>query len=116
MADYPSVKNRQDAVRGLAKMTDIILVIGSQNSSNSNRLRDLAVEVGVESHLINDVSDIDIKWFDNIKRVGITAGASAPEILIDKIIGFFQEKFEVTIKTMDGEPENVVFKLPKEVA
>lgn len=111
-----ATQNRQDAVRKLAKMTDIILVIGSQNSSNSNRLSDLAREMGVTSYLINDASDINVEWFAGVDKVGITAGASAPEILIDKIISFFQEKYDVTIKTMDGEPENVVFKLPKEVA
>lgn len=111
-----ATQNRQDAVRKLAKMTDIILVIGSKNSSNSNRLCDLAREMGVTSYLINDASDISVKWFENVEKIGITAGASAPEILIDKIISFFQEKYDVTISTMDGEPENVVFKLPKEVA
>lgn len=111
-----ATQNRQDAVRKLAKMTDIILVIGSQNSSNSNRLCDLAREMGVASYLINDASDINVQWFNGVANIGITAGASAPEILIDKIISFFQEKYDVTISTMDGEPENVVFKLPKEVA
>jgi 4-hydroxy-3-methylbut-2-enyl diphosphate reductase len=111
-----ATQNRQDAVRGLAKLTDIILVIGSQNSSNSNRLCDLAKEMGVKSYLINDVKDININWFDGVENIGITAGASAPEILIDKIIGFFQEEYDVVVSTMDGEAENVVFKLPKEVA
>jgi 4-hydroxy-3-methylbut-2-enyl diphosphate reductase len=111
-----ATQNRQDAVRKLAKMTDIILVIGSKNSSNSNRLCDLACEMGVTSYLINDASDINVQWFNGVSNIGITAGASAPEILIDKIISFFQEKYDVTISTMDGEPENVVFKLPKEVA
>lgn len=111
-----ATQNRQDAVRKLAKMTDIILVIGSKNSSNSNRLCDLAREMGVTSYLINDASDINLQWFNGVANIGITAGASAPEILIDKIISFFQEKYDVKISTMDGEPENVVFKLPKEVA
>lgn len=111
-----ATQNRQDAVRSLAKITDIILVIGSQNSSNSNRLKDLAQEMGVTSYLINDVNDINVKWFENVERIGITAGASAPEILIDKIIGFFRKKYDVTVTTMDGTPENVIFKLPKEVA
>jgi len=111
-----ATQNRQDAVRGLSKMTDIILVIGSQNSSNSNRLKDLAQEMGVASYLINGVNDIDVAWFENVEKIGITAGASAPEILIDKIIGFFRKEYDVSVTIMDGEPENVVFKLPKEVA
>ena len=111
-----ATQNRQDAVRGLSKMTDIILVIGSQNSSNSNRLKDLAQEMGVASYLINGVNDIDVAWFENVEKIGITAGASAPEILIDKIIGFFGKEYDVSVTIMDGEPENVVFKLPKEVA
>ncbi len=111
-----ATQNRQDAVRNLSKMADVILVIGSQNSSNSNRLKDLAKEMGVVSYLINGVNDINVEWFGGVEKIGITAGASAPEILIDKIIGFFQKEYDVSVSTMDGEPENVVFKLPKEVA
>jgi 4-hydroxy-3-methylbut-2-enyl diphosphate reductase len=110
-----ATQNRQDAVRKLAKMTDVILVIGSKNSSNSNRLRDLAEEMGVDSYLINDENDINFEWFKGKQRIGITAGASAPEVLVDTILDSLKFLGDINISTMDGEEENVVFKLPKEV-
>ena len=110
-----ATQNRQDAVRKLAVRCDVILVIGSQNSSNSNRLRDLGEEMGVASYLINDANDIDLSWFDNVENIGITAGASAPEVLIEDIIAYLQKRKEISVVTMDGDAENVVFKLPLEV-
>jgi 4-hydroxy-3-methylbut-2-enyl diphosphate reductase len=110
-----ATQNRQDAVRKLATMTDLLLVIGSKNSSNSNRLRDLGEEMGVPSYLINGAEDILPVWLDGKSKIGITAGASAPEVLVDSIIDFLKSLGEVTVSTMDGEEESVVFKLPKEV-
>tara|TARA_B100001564_G_scaffold353569_1_gene362762 strand:- start:2593 stop:3540 length:948 start_codon:yes stop_codon:yes gene_type:complete len=113
-----ATQNRQNAVRKLANHTDVILVIGAQNSSNSNRLRDLAAEIGTPAYLVDSASDIDNSWFDGHAVVGITAGASAPEVLVEEMIDYLRDTFGVAsgdIMVMDGIEENVVFKLPKEV-
>ena len=110
-----ATQNRQNAVRQLSKMVDIILVIGAQNSSNSSRLRDLGNEMGTPSYLIDDASSIDLSWFKDAQQVGITAGASAPETLVDHIITFLQERFNARVQIMDGIEEHITFKLPKEV-
>lgn len=110
-----ATQNRQNAVRELTKMVDIILVIGAQNSSNSNRLRDLAHEMGTASYLIDDANSIDLAWFQGKKRVGITAGASAPETLVERIVQFLDHHFHATVTKMDGIEEHIIFKLPKEV-
>jgi 4-hydroxy-3-methylbut-2-enyl diphosphate reductase len=110
-----ATQNRQDAVRKLSGMTDMLLVIGSKNSSNSNRLRDLGEEMGVDSYLINGAEDINQDWLVGKNKIGITAGASAPEVLVDSIIEFLGTLGEIDVSTMDGEEESVVFKLPKEV-
>jgi 4-hydroxy-3-methylbut-2-enyl diphosphate reductase len=104
--------NRQNAVRELSEQVDVVLVIGSKNSSNSNRLRDLAVSMEIPAYLINDYNDIDLSWFENIKSVGITAGASAPDILVDEVITFLGNNFDTSLSVMDGLKENVNFKLP----
>jgi 4-hydroxy-3-methylbut-2-enyl diphosphate reductase len=75
----------------------------------------LGEEMGVASYLINDANDIDLSWFDNVENIGITAGASAPEVLIEDIIAYLQKRKEISVVTMDGDAENVVFKLPLEV-
>ncbi len=110
-----ATQNRQNAVRELANMVDIILVIGSQNSSNSNRLCDLAKEMGVESYLVGDENEINANWFVGKNKIGITAGASAPDELVAKIINYFKNMSDVKISTMNGRQENIRFKLPKEV-
>lgn len=110
-----ATQNRQNAVKELAKTVEVILVIGAVNSSNSNRLKDLGLEMNIASYLINDFKDIDLEWFKDVSRVGITAGASAPEILVTEVIDFLKDKFNANISIMDGIIENVKFKLPKEV-
>jgi 4-hydroxy-3-methylbut-2-enyl diphosphate reductase len=110
-----ATQNRQSAVRELAQQVDLILVIGSKNSSNSNRLRDLGEEMGKPSYLINGAEDIEPKWLENIARLGITAGASAPEILLEKVIDRLRGLANINIKTMEGVNENVKFKLPPEL-
>jgi 4-hydroxy-3-methylbut-2-enyl diphosphate reductase len=112
-----ATQNRQDAVKMLAEISDLVLVVGSQNSSNSNRLRDLAVDNGVASYLVNDASEIKSEWFnDKIKSIGLTAGASAPEVLVDGIIDYLKNIFpKAKVTTMEGIIENVRFRLPKEV-
>lgn len=111
-----ATQNRQNAVRTLASQVDLILVIGAQNSSNSNRLRDLGEEIGTPSYLINGTEDIDLAWFSSIQSIGITAGASAPETLTEQVVDFLKHHFEISLKTMDGIAENIRFKLPKEVS
>lgn len=111
-----ATQNRQDAVRGLAKQVDVVLVIGSANSSNSNRLRDLAEEMGVKAYLIDGADDVSVDWFQGREcTVGITAGASAPEILLERVIDRLARFAEVKVSTMDGVAENVRFKIPPEL-
>ncbi len=110
-----ATQNRQDAVKNLAKAVDIILVIGAKNSSNSNRLRDLGEEMGIRAYLIDGAEDIDSNWFSNANRIGITAGASAPEVLLEKVLDKLSKLFNLNIETMEGVEESVKFKLPKEL-
>lgn len=111
-----ATQNRQDAVEKLAELTDLVLVVGSKNSSNSNRLRDLAIEKGTESYLINSAEDIDDKWLAGVNRIGLTAGASAPELLVKRVIDYICAKHENSeVKTLDGIIENITFRLPKEL-
>lgn len=108
-----ATQNRQKAVRELAKVSDLILIIGAQNSSNSNRLKDIAIQCKINSYLINDVNDIKIQWFEDVRKIGITAGASAPEILIKVIVDFLCNHFNINkVKTLEAISENVKFKLP----
>ena len=107
-----ATQNRQDAVRKLAKEVDLILVIGSVNSSNSNRLRDLGIEIGVKSYLINGANDIEEEWLKSCQRIGITAGASAPEILLEEVIDRLKQIININISTQEGVNENVKFRLP----
>ena len=112
-----ATQNRQDAVKEMAKIVEILLVIGAKNSSNSNRLRDLGEECGLPSYLINSASDLNYQWFNGIKKIGITAGASAPEILVQQVveaIGKLLQK-KILVTNMEGVTENTVFILPKEV-
>lgn len=111
-----ATQNRQNAVRELAGMVDMLLVIGAVNSSNSSRLRDLGEEMGKPSYLINGANDIDASWLENINTIGITAGASAPEILVKEVIKRLKELRLVVVETMNGVKERTKFKLPAEVA
>ena len=105
--------NRQDAVRQLALECDLVLVVGSPNSSNSNRLRELAERCGTESYLIDGPDDINPEWIKNRKSIGITAGASAPEILVKQVIDKLRVFGAELPIEMDGTPENISFSLPK---
>src|SRR5690606_10675719 len=108
-------QNRQDAVRELATRCDLILVVGSVNSSNSNRLRELAEREGVESYLIDGADEIDPAWVGGRQRIGVTAGASAPDILVRGVIDRLRELGAGNLTELQGEPENMVFALPKEL-
>ena len=107
--------NRQEAVRELAKLSDLVLVVGSKNSSNSNRLAELASRMGVKSQLLDDPSDIQDDWFNDVKTIGITAGASAPEELVQSIISHLKEFGANTIEELQGLEENMFFEVPKEL-
>ena len=107
-----ATQNRQTAVRELAKHVDVVLVIGAHNSSNSNRLRERAEEVGVPAYLIEDASHLQIEWVKDKKRVGITAGASAPEDLVQELIERLRQIEPVEVSILDGVTENVHFRLP----
>lgn len=110
-----ATQNRQDAVRVLADEVDVFLVIGSANSSNSNRLRELAENHNVDAYLIDGAEDIDNRWFDNAESIGVTAGASAPEVLVQEVITALENLFDTTIITNEKATENVRFQLPKEL-
>lgn len=107
--------NRQEAVRELAKLSDLVLVVGSKNSSNSNRLAELASRMGIKSQLLDDPSDIQDDWFNDVKTIGITAGASAPEELVQSIISRLKEFGAGTIEELQGLEENMFFEVPKEL-
>ncbi len=110
-----ATQNRQDAVKELARMVDLVLVIGSRNSENSNQLCKVAGAQGVPAHLINDIRELDPKWLEGVERVGITSGASAPERLVDEAVSFFQSRGAAVAKTGFVE-ENIHFALPAEIA
>ena len=111
-----ATQNRQDAVKGLSNMVDVLLVVGSTTSSNSNRLKELAETMGTPSYLIDTKDDIQPHWFSSTDRVGLTSGASAPEILVQEVIEFLKAHFDVQeVQEVSGLEEKVSFSLPKEV-
>ncbi|BDU21003.1 4-hydroxy-3-methylbut-2-enyl diphosphate reductase [Dyella sp. GSA-30] len=110
-----ATQNRQDAVRRLADAVDLVLVVGSVNSSNSNRLRELAEKQGVTSYLIDGAEHIERSWLDGVKRIGLTAGASAPEKLVRDVIARLQSWGGNEVQELDGEAETITFALPKEL-
>jgi len=112
-----ATQNRQDAVRQLANMVEVLIVLGAKNSSNSNRLRDLGQECGLPSYLINSAGDIESSWFSGITKIGITAGASAPEVLVQEVLAKIQNiaNNSLMVSEMEGIKENVFFALPKKV-
>ena len=110
-----ATQNRQDAVRDLASHVDVVLVIGSTNSSNSNRLRELAENQGVTAYLIDDANDIKQNWFDSATAIGVTAGASAPEVLVTEVMNKLKEEYQATIHNKNGAAETVRFQLPREL-
>ena len=111
-----ATQNRQQAVRDLAKRVDLILVVGSRNSSNSNRLREIGEELGRPAYLIDDASAMRPEWFHDVRSVGVTAGASAPESLVRGVLEGLREIDEVEVSTLDGVAEDVRFRFPAEVA
>lgn len=110
-----ATQNRQDAVKELARHTDLMLVVGSVNSSNSNRLRELAQKQGVPAYLIDGAQDIKPEWLTDAKRVGVTAGASAPESLVTGVIEQLRQQADASVINIEGVAESMVFALPKEL-
>ncbi|HEY3180567.1 MAG TPA: 4-hydroxy-3-methylbut-2-enyl diphosphate reductase [Casimicrobiaceae bacterium] len=110
-----ATQNRQTAVRELAKVADVILVVGAKNSSNSNRLCEIGLEAGVPSYLLADGSDLDVRWVKDAAVVGITAGASAPEALVDDVIAVLRKLSPVEVSVLPGIEEKVEFRLPAEL-
>jgi len=110
-----ATQNRQNAVRVLTKQCDLVLVVGDQASSNSNRLRDIGVEMSVPTYLINDATDIDPVWLEDVAVIGITAGASAPEELVQEVVMHLREMAPLEVRTLQGVIERVEFKLPQEL-
>lgn len=108
-----ATQNRQDAVKQLIKEVDLLLVIGASNSSNSNRLKDIGSKNDIPSYLIENISDLDNVDFDGVVKIGATAGASAPEFLMDALINYLNQKFIVELKTIHGKQEKISFNIPK---
>lgn len=110
-----ATQNRQDAVRSIAEQVELLLVVGAKNSSNSNRLRELAEKIGTTSYLIDTADDIDTKWLNNISKVGVTAGASAPAILVQQVISELKSLGGKEVVEFPGREENTVFAVPIEL-
>jgi len=111
-----ATQNRQTAVRDLSKQVDVILVVGAKNSSNSNRLREIGSETGIPSYLIADGSELQSEWVRGARTVGLTAGASAPEVLVEGVIEALARLGPVEVSTLAGPDETIEFRLPAELA
>lgn len=110
-----ATQNRQDAVKALAARCDLVLVVGSPNSSNSNRLRELAERMGATAYLIDGAEDLQPEWFSTSRCVGITAGASAPEVLVGAVIEWLQRLGPVCLENLQRSPEHITFSMPREL-
>lgn len=110
-----ATQNRQDAVKFMTPYADVVFVVGSKNSSNSNRLREVAELRGVPAYLIDNAADIDAAWLEGKRRIGVTAGASAPEVLVTEVIARLKALSQGTVRNLDGVPEKVTFPLPREL-
>jgi 4-hydroxy-3-methylbut-2-enyl diphosphate reductase len=111
-----ATQNRQAAVRELSRQVDVILVVGAKNSSNSNRLREIGLETGIPSYLIADSSELQPEWVQDVRTVGLTAGASAPEVLVEGVIDALACLGPVEVSVLDGRKETIEFRLPAELA
>jgi 4-hydroxy-3-methylbut-2-enyl diphosphate reductase len=111
-----ATSNRQTAVKAIARQCELVLVIGAENSSNSQRLREVAAREGARSHLIQRAHFIDWSWFEGVKTLGVTAGASAPEVLVQEVIDALRARYDVKVQEVTTATEDVVFKLPRGLA
>lgn len=110
-----ATQNRQSAVKTAARQVDLILVIGANNSSNSNRLREVAAAENIPAYRIQSADELDSAWFDNAENVGISAGASTPEVLVEAVIDELRTRFNATVETLPGKEEKIHFRLPREL-
>jgi 4-hydroxy-3-methylbut-2-enyl diphosphate reductase len=110
-----ATQNRQDAVKRLVETCDVVIVVGSRTSSNSNRLREIAEKAGIAGHLVDGPQDLRREWFDGKTCVGVTAGASAPEVLVERVVERLREWGGEGATEVIGRAENVIFALPKEL-
>ncbi|WP_394129866.1 4-hydroxy-3-methylbut-2-enyl diphosphate reductase [Shewanella maritima] len=110
-----ATQNRQDAVRNMSSDADLMIVVGSKNSSNSNRLRELAEKQGISAYLVDNGNDVDAAWFDGVKQVAVTAGASAPEVLVQQVIEAIANHAPSVITEVEGQKEDTVFAVPAEL-
>ena len=110
-----ATQNRQNAVKIISKEVDILLVVGSKNSSNSNRLVEVAIKSGISSFLIDEFEDIDLNWLTGVEKIGITSGASVPDYLVQNVVDKLKEIMPLQVTSMEAEAESVVFNLPKEL-
>lgn len=108
-----ATQNRQDAVKVLAPQVDVVIVVGSPNSSNSNRLRELAEKMGVSAYMVDNADDVQVAWFVNVQKIGVTAGASAPEVLVESVLNRIKELGANSVSILEGVEESVKFPLPK---
>ncbi len=111
-----ATQNRQDAVKFMAPQCDVVIVVGSPNSSNSNRLREVAQSRGIEAHMVDNASELKAEWITGKRRVGVTAGASAPEVLVNELIARLTALGATSVRQLDGASESVVFTLPRELS
>ena len=111
-----ATQNRQDAVKFMAPQCDVVIVVGSPNSSNSNRLREVAEHIGAEAYMVDSAADLKPEWIAGKKRIGITAGASAPEVLVEQLVARLKEMGAASVRPLEGITERVVFTLPRELA
>lgn len=110
-----ATQNRQDAVRTLAAEAELVLVVGSRNSSNSNRLRELAERMGARAYLIDEAEQVEAGWLDGVTTVGVTAGASAPEVLVQAVVARLRDLGAKTVSEYQGPEEDMVFEVPQEL-
>lgn len=108
-----ATQSRQDAVKELARRCDLVLVVGSPNSSNSNRLKEIAINMGVPAYLIDGAADIQQEWLSRVETIGVTAGASAPDLLVDEVVAQLCQWGAQSVESLEGKEENVVFSLPQ---
>ena len=111
-----ATQNRQDAVKFMAPQCDVVIVVGSPNSSNSNRLREVAQNMGAHAYMVDRAADLRPEWIADKRRVGVTAGASAPQVLVDELIARLKELGAQSVRQLDGITERVVFSLPRTLA
>jgi len=111
-----ATQNRQDAVKFMTPKCDVVIVVGSPNSSNSNRLREVAENMGTSAYMVDTAADLRAEWFAGRRQVGVTAGASAPEVLVDEVVARLKALGAASVRQLDGITEHVVFTLPRELA